>query len=607
MFMTDNNRRLIQKITAIICLFCLTAAVLIAWLNPAKGYELNIYESTPILVWILITLAILGGIVIIILGMVTRDNESINYWILGLAILIISRFSILYIPYIRDYVTWSGDNIRYWGLIKDIVLTGHFSSDNFYPITHIAISNVILITKMPLAIVANLSTAFISMLFVLSTYLFVGAITRNKRLQIISLVISGSVMLLESYNVILAPNGWSIIFMPLLFYLYLNQTTRKFRVLFVILLLVYPFFHPLSSFMLIIMLIILGIMNWIVPHFLKKYLLITTPPLMIYAVIEFTIFILWIIPQQLFNSNIEIIWQQITSGVGSGKLAELGENLNKLNIHGIDFYVLLLKMFGADIILIILSIIGIICLLIIGIKKRRFGNNSQELLPFACVFCVCGIFYLAYLLGLPGTSSLGQGQMDRRFLGYAEILIPLFAAFPIYILLESINFRRLAYFAVFCLIGMSSILSIVALYNSPIIEQPNAQVTLMDMTGTQWFINAKDDSVNCTYISSSPVDYAYAILGTTETENWINIYGGVSQLPDHFGYDEQSSLGTQYISDQYMVINQSDKIVYSTVWKTVGRFNTVDFEKLRSDFDVNKLYSNSEMDIYYIYAHSSIE
>lgn len=603
--MMDNYRRYIQKIIGIICFSSLSAAVLIAWLNPARGYELNIYESTPIFVWIFVTLAILGGIVIIILALTMR-GESKNYWILGSAILIISRFSILYIPYIRDYVTWSGDNIRYWGLIKDIVLTGQFSSNNFYPITHIVISDVILITRMPLAIGANLSTAFISMLFVLSIYLFVGAITRDKHIQIISLVISGSVMLLESYNVILAPNGWSILFLPLLFYLYLNHTKHNYRVLFVILLLVYPFFHPLSSFMLIIMLIILEIMKWIVPHFLVKNRLVSSPPFIAYAVIEFTIFILWVIPQQRFNSNIEIIWQQITSGVGSGKLAELGENLNKLNIHGTDFYVLLLKMFGADIILIILSIIGIICLLL-RIKKRHIGSNSQELLPFACVFCVCGIFYLAYLLGLPGTSSLGEGQMDRRFLGYVEILIPLFAAFPICVLLVSINFRRLAFCAVFCLIGISSILSIISLYNSPIIEQPNAQVTRMDMTGTQWFINAKDKSVDCTYISSSPVDFAYAILGTTETENWINIYNDVSQLPDHFGYDEQASLGTQFFSDQYMVINQSDKIVYSTVWKTVGRFNNVDFEKLRSDFDVNKLYSNSEMDIYYIEALSSIK
>lgn len=54
--------------------------------------------------------------------------------------------------------------------------------------------------------------------------------------------------------------------------------------------------------------------------------------------------------------------------------------------------------------------------------------------------------------------------------------------------------------------------------------------------------------------------------------------------------------------DKYAVITRFDRILYSTVWQTVGRFNSADFEKLEQDQIVAKLYSNSEMDVYFIYS-----
>jgi hypothetical protein len=603
--MSDMNnfiRYYLPKIIIIFCFIFISVAIIFAWQNPSEGYELDIYGSTPLITWVLIILAILGGIAIIIGQIKNKESKDKRLWLWALIVLILSRFSLLYIPYIRNYFSWSGDNLRYWGFIEDIVLTGHFESSNFYPITPTFLSEVISVTGIRLEIVANLSTAFISSLFVLSIGLLVGTVSHIKYPQIIALLVSGSVLLFDGYNVILSPNGWSIFFIPLLLYLYLNHESRNYRVLFVVLLLVFPFFHPLSSFMIVVVLIILEIMNWILAGVLVKNRLLPSPsPLIAYVVIEFTIFIIWITEHQVFHSNIQTVWQQITSGTGVDKLAEFGQSLNKLNVHGFDFYVLLLKMYGVDFILLILAIIGIFWLLK-RMRRAHLGTDSQVLYSFAVAFIVCGLFYLAYLLGLPGTSSLGQGQWDRRFLGYVEVFLPLFAAFSLYLLLDVFKNRRSIYIGVFCLVSLSSILSVFTIYPSPITERPNDQVTRMENLGAQWLFVSKGKDVDYVYILISSIDFVMSERGKTETGKWIDIYHDISQVPNHLGYDKEGNLGSLFVTDRYLSVAAIDRIVYSTVWETVGRYKTEDFMKLDQDSTVSELYSNRGINYYYIRA-----
>ena len=210
------------------------------------------------MVWILIILSFFGGASIILIQVVTKGNENNKIWLIGFLIIILSRVVLLYVPYIRDYISWRGDNIEYLGMVKDILVSGHFSIDNFYPITHIFLSSIVNITGVSDLIVANLCTTLISILFIFFTYVIVGAITHDKRKQMLSVVIAGIVMLADGYNVILAPNGWSILFMPLLFFLYFKSHDGSYRLLLIILLVIYPFFHPLSSLIVIIALFIFG-------------------------------------------------------------------------------------------------------------------------------------------------------------------------------------------------------------------------------------------------------------------------------------------------------------------------------------------------------------
>jgi hypothetical protein len=586
-----------QKIAAIFCFIILAVSLFAAYINPAKGYEIDIYYSTPIIVWVAIILGFFLGAIIIILQLTTDRYLKSNMWLIGLAIIIVSRMVLLFTPYIRGYVSWSGDNIAYLGMIKDIMQTGHFTSANYYPFTHAVLSSIINVTQISDSTIANLSTTGISILFILFTYLFIEVTTHDKKKQILATIIAGAVMLTAGYNVILAPNGWSILFMPLLFYLYFRYSELSYRILLIILLVIYPIFHPLSALIVIIALFIFESVKCITRLRMKtdKNGIELPSFLMSFLVLEFILYGIWILSHHQFNENLILAWNQITFGLGSGKVSELADSLNKIDVHGLGFYLLLLKLFGADIILILVSVTGMIWLL------KRYRNTVQEspyLFPLACLFFVCGIIYAGYLLGLPGTQALGTGQWDRRILGYVDIIIPVFSVIIIDRILFAKRSQYIAYFTVICIIFFSSALSVASLYQSSYINQPNNQVTRMDLAGVGWFIKAKDNKVESANIASTPSNLENGVIGYQQVRE-LNPYTDY-QLEDHFGYSKYDSLGPQYSTDKYVMVTEYDRIIYSRIWRQIGRFNTSDFNQLDQDTSVDLLYSNGETQLYYI-------
>jgi len=95
--------------------------------------------------------------------------------------------------------------------------------------------------------------------------------------------------------------------------------------------------------------------------------------------------------------------------------------------------------------------------------------------------------------------------------------------------------------------------------------------------------------------------FADGILGIIEARKRANIKRYALQFSDHFAYAEYDTLGEQYPEGGYAAITKKDRIIYTTVWQEVGRFNDSDFTELEQDSTVDRLYSNDELDVYLIY------
>jgi hypothetical protein len=587
-------------IIAIICPVLLAAALLMAHNSPATGYELSIYASTPVLVWVFLILAWAGGVFLIVHQVITEDYERSRIWLIGFVILLLAHVSLLYIPYVRGYVSWWGDNLTHWGQLKDILSTGHFAEFNSYPVTHTLLAQVVSVTGLPPSTVANLGTCFLSIGFVLSAYLLATAVLPHKGQHLLAAAVAAAVMPFGLYHVLLMPNGWSIMLFPLLLFAVLKCDSWAYLVVALILVVLYPFFHPLSSLMAAAALVAIALLRLALRYvFGSARRTDGTPALgriLTLAGIDLAILFPWLLSFKEHVARERMLWKQLITG-GSDVIGGMGESLNKVDVHGLGFLLLLVKMYGVELILIGTAMIGGF-LLIRRLRSSARDAKSLGLLALLGLMLLFGSLYLLYLVGAPGLGAIGA----QRLLAYTLIPTSALSGFALYHLIARFGHGSRVAATIFCTIMLAAVLSILSLYDSPYRLRPNLQVTQMEMTGMGWFVDTKDRGLGTTHVMRPVWRFADALLGETEAERRQDqeFAKYVPRIPDHFGYGDYVTLGEQYSEDTYATITGFDTVIYDTVWKEVGRFSQSDFARLQEDSTVMKVYANGELDVYLI-------
>lgn len=592
-----------SKIATICAFLSVSLALVFAWLSPATGYELDIYSDTPFFTWVFIRASMFAGAGIILHQLVTRTYRQSRLWMLGFGLLIVSRLALLWVPYIRGYLTWDGDNITHWGMLLDVLKTGHFDVQNAYPVVHSFLAQVIQITGMPGGLATNLSTGLFSAFYIIAIYLLSTRITPHAKYQLMSVILAGFVLVLGEYSIFLMPNGWSILFLPLLFYLYFSKTRRSaFSFAFILILVLFPFFHPLSSLMAghAFLIIFTGmILFWLYINLVRKNRGNQIRPdldkPLTPAVLQYVILVPWVLSFNNFRPNIHNIWEQITSG-SPDTVKNITDTLAKINMTGLETATLFFKLYGVTAFMVLISIVGLILLIIRIIKFKSSGYCLPLLATGSLVLCF-GFLYLLYLVGFPGMSSIG----GQRMLSYVAVFTPTAGGYALIRLFEDNRIKPVSIIATFAVICVVSFLSVRGLYFSPYKLQPNCQVTTQVISGTNWFIEAITPSHKTANIVSSISRYADGILGTGNTDARVDIKSiSTIQIEDHFGYQEYGSIGEQYKETLLVNVTVKDRVIYDTVWKEVNRFEAQDFLTLEADSSVNKLYTNSEFATYYI-------
>ncbi|MFC1963386.1 hypothetical protein ACFLU2_01050 [Chloroflexota bacterium] len=591
------------KLLGILCLGFLVGALLIAWANPARGYELSIYASTPILVWVLIALAFMGGVIIVVHQVATKSYKICSHWMIGILVVLVARVVTIYLPYIRGYVTWGGDHIEHWGMIKDILQTGHVASDNFYPFLHTLISQVTIITSVPESIIINLSTAFFSILFVLSIYLLSGAILQGRATQLLATTAS-AVVLFNDWEIFLRPQAWAYLLTPLVLFLFFKRTLAH-NSLLVIFLILFSLVHIFGAFVVVIAFIIIGLSKMTItlisntrnntPFTAKLFEGFPVNATLILSVI----LISWILAFPTFNTNIRSFYMALIGITTADIFANISISLDKLNLDAAETVRLWFLSRGEDVMFILLSLIAWI-IIIRRIVSNRIRNleDTTKFISILAIIVAIGLLYATYLFGvLPSLGSLG----GERFLRYTLLLTPIAAGFVLSQWLKTRYHIRFVSLGIATILIIASILSISGLYRSPLVMRPGVQVTQMQLSGMEWSIEKKDRTIDYARVLMPPIRFARAILGFTEARSRTDIKKRETlQLPDHLNYDSYDTLGESLTADKYVVVDKYDRMVYDTVWEDVDRFDQVDFDRLGDDSTANRLYTNGETNVWYI-------
>lgn len=579
-------------------LFILISLYLINY-NYVTGYEISIYTSVPE-IWILLIGSILCGLVVI----VSSISDNINFWVFGFFILMFSNFIATSLGALRGYYLYNpSDTSAHVGFAKDIISKGHFYEADMFPITHILIAQLSQISNISLSGVAMYFPGTYTVFYMVSTLLLAREILPNREYVLITSATS-VVLLYRSIHVSLYPQALATFFLPLFFYLlFKSSETWKYELLFIIILIMFPWLHFVPTAAVIILLAFIYIFNKVCVYCFKRdspfsSILGNSPYALLALIVISTI---WYSSYHLFGVGVrELIYKIHGEASKTHQIEEMRILLSSTDVATmIEVFV---KAYLHVLVYLFFSIIASIIVLL------RSNNSKLKLL--SVVFTLSGSLHFIILQVVPWV-SIG------RFLNLnlALWVTPLLVGFVLRKLFyKKFSLSRLLVLSILIVLSVSGLLNI---YHSPYILQPNLQVTQANLDGHKWFFDHKHRHFLFSAMGSSPGLPAY-LLGQIEYYKRNDIRNSYFELryklnevlPPHFGYMRHHTIGEFFNGSRYLIVSKSFQLAIneptlnkkglpSPPWFWHG-FNNTDFYKLEFDQSVDKLYTNNEFTVYLI-------
>lgn len=580
-----THKRLLLIISCV-CFAALTIAlVVIGRQPPAAGYELSIYSSVSAIAWVCLAVSTGGGIYIAVY--LTFSERVDSRWLLGLGILVLGNLTILLLPVIRGYFLYaSADTIAHTMWAQSVISSAHFEETNRYPIIHILASQLALVCDLPSYTVLELLPALFSVLFAGSSYLL-GSVVLPKHAQAILAGVSGSTLFFGYYHVAAYPQALSLMVLPLVFYLYFSRYAKpslSFRILFVVFLLFFPFFHPATAVVLIVCLAGVEITKtawkWRTKAAVRTAALsVTAEPALIAGITFFA----WISTFGLFGAAIRTTFQWLQGEIEHvPRVTEIQSMFASQGLSLFDQIILALRLYGDNLAYLVLSVVA---LMVIAHGFLHRQENVKNLFILSVPFVVSGpVWVLIFVTTLQVT--LG------RLLGSNVMMwaTPVLAAFSLH---EVLTKTRVRVVIVAATLLCASVVAMLGVYHSPFVRQVSWQITRMDIAGTNWFTVHQEPETPFATLGVPP---AYALSSV--------------EIPEHFNYQEQSALGTSFERDTYLLMAErfkaaalhpalSGAMINDPRLARPG-FTYEDFNQLGHDRSIGRIYTNGEFDIYLI-------
>lgn len=603
--MKERQRRTINiviKVLAIICFLLISLSIFLLSFEGARGYELSIYAAVTPLVWTFLISSIVVGITIVSYSIYqTKNQDKSAWWLIGFLIIVLSIFTILLMPSLKGYAFYGrGDPLSHRGYIIDILATGRLPSYNFYPITHTLVAFLSLISNMDISSIMMCISQFFSLLYIIFIYILAKTIFYGKKKHVILATTSSTVPLFGSFQTWLVPHFLSTSILPLLFWLYFKERSLEFRILLIILIILLPFFHPVTSLFFTLSLITLSLFQTIESKFIirrkTQQFNISSTNMIMLSIISF---VMWSSNFYFWGYSINRLFRFIKGEVTSPLINTIPNIFEKLHLRSIEIVQLFFRLYGHILVFLVISTI----IIIFTVKNALKGNQYQRNL-----FLLSGVFFVGVFLQISHIAG-SIGLIVTRSLNYIVVLSPVFVGCALASYLFRIRpkkngmvSRKILIFSAF-IISSSFMIGIFSVFPSPFVYLPNAQITYMEMEGVEWFYRYKSSEEKFIAMGGNGFRFADAILGhnnvlirqdmpkTVFDKNFI--------IPDHFGYTKSIRVENGDFKNVLMFISKFDEVLYTTgAWKRVGRFNECDFDKLPLNQNICKLYTNSDFRVY---------
>ena len=608
----------IDRVLATIAFILLAVALGIIAITPrASGYEITIYDAYPFYLWLFLAAAIACGIGILVRGAFAEGKPK--WEVAGLSIVIFANSVFLLLFEFRGYALYGrGDTLTHLGHIIDIVNTGHIGAGNFYPIEHILGVGLIEVVGISLENIPSLFFVLFSGIYLINMCLLARSLS-NRAGQVLLMAALASVLMYSYYHVTIHPCFLALFMLPSLFYLFHKRgqalsNQLQITVLLLVVAFLIVFFHPITALFTVIIFLAFGLAHAFYQRFLSskpsdvnQYRTVGANPFRI-SLIMFIIFFIWYFSFSAIQRNFRAAYEWLAYEIGTPlAAAEIGR-VAELGLTPFQAVKLFMDMYGALCLLMLISMIALVYV------ARKIISRRHEVGFMEFAYAI-GFIIASFVGALELFGAWGENMSLFRVARFPMLMGTILSGLVFYKFIEGnsmtniINrrsFRRLGLMIVMSvtIIAMAT-LSMGTVYNSPKTYRTNAQVTEMEIVGTEWFAKTKNPNI-LTVLAYDPMqlyrfeDYNFGRDSSPFTRARIS-----STLPSHFGYNEYRHIAEGFdFQERYIVIFERDKVyaLYypENVRPNVPQWTEEDFAKLSADSTVSQIYTNGELEVWKI-------
>ncbi|GAA0450534.1 hypothetical protein MUK72_10775 [Halococcus dombrowskii] len=590
-----NNRA--QKLALVVGYLALAGGVLFAYGKPATGYEIDIYGSTPIGFWLGVAIALLVAVFVTLYapeGYVSLAGLSLG----GGGIVAIAG-----LPLLRSYFYYgSGDGLTHLGWTRDL-LDGSLSAFGlFYPGVH---TSSLFIRGVANTTVPR-SLLLIVLAYVVAYLVFIPLCVRSMTSHRGAMLLSGLAGLLVlpinhmGVNYMTPhPISDSILITPIIVYLLINYLTSPTDVFesrlpvsavsaaFAVALGGLVLFHSQQAANLIILFITLSGVQLLYRSIRPDSAIASHRTMYGPTVFLIGSFMLWSIGRGRYESSVNAVLRELLSFLTGG--AELGASTasqaSSLTAIGGSIVELFLKLFGVS--LVVAALAGLLMVTSLFGRLRDAPDTTAlikyftiglvVLIPYSLLFyigTVSELFFRNAGLIMLFATILGSIALYRYVSGLSEIA-------PIGSVRAVLSVIIVAMLA----------LSVVVVFPSPYIFQPNDQVSETQMSGYGFAFEHSTEETPIYGLRSGPWRYKHGALGVEGTP--------VSQHGRGIPGENLSALAGRTSNDRYVAVTEAAREREVEVYRSL-RYSRENVSALDHQSGVSLVQTNGEFDLYHV-------
>lgn len=489
------------------------------------------------------------------------------------------------------YSMGRADDMGYIGEYLQIATSGHFSSWDIYPASHIIGASMSMISNIEAHYISFIIPIIFSFIFIVGIYLFSRELFPDSCIHSLVLV-SAFILYLGIYNYLNVPHALFFSLMPLYLCYYYKHIGRynntSFSVIFVLMTLLIPFTHPFIVFFLFVVFLF---------HMVPKILSASNMEVLRIPKTKGSSFLLlviscmgWFIYNEALTTSFRRNYISFINKITEPVFVETTGKLTEINFGFFDYIQLFSFFYGRYIIPTLIILISVIYLYF---HKDLLKIKVLKNYPYLFTFYIVLLFIQVVLLFNPIISHQPDRIMNLNFVVYAQI--PLFScALYLLFLKKSKSFTNMLLVCGILLFVWS--FSLFGCFDSPNVYRTNVALTHNEVYGMDWFYEVKEEAIIS--VPLSQINRFHDLRGDFQNDDVIYY------PPDHFGYSNNSSnfANMNLYENQKLniIIFTIDELLYQEVpgYKTVGRYTKKDFNRFRNDASVNKIYDSTNIKIF---------